>query len=85
MLGALMGTRLVSSAVKEPRIVMVVACLLLPVAALLLYGMDRIEERLPGKPQTSRDARTRPLRLIRGGADDVAHAQTERDRRLDAS
>jgi hypothetical protein len=85
MLDALRGTRLVLSAVKEPRIVIVVACLLLPAVALLLYGMDRIEERLPGKPQTPRDARARPLRLIRGGANDIAHAQTERGRRLDAS
>lgn len=84
MLGALMGTRLVSSAVKES-LVVVVACLLLPAVALLLYGMDRIEDRLPGKPQTPHHARGRHLRLIRGGADEAAHPPTERRRRPDAA
>ncbi|WP_418960364.1 hypothetical protein [Streptomyces tritici] len=41
-----------------------VAVLLLPVMGLLLYGMDRIEDWLPGRPRTARHARGRHLRLV---------------------
>ncbi|MFH8797295.1 hypothetical protein [Streptomyces sp. NPDC017941] len=48
----------------------VVACLLLPLVGLLLYGMDRIEERLlrGASPEADapRHARRRHLRLVRG-------------------
>ncbi|WP_037703170.1 hypothetical protein [Streptomyces aureocirculatus] len=49
----------------------VVACLLLPLVGLLLYGMDRIEERLmrgsAPEADAPRHARRRHLRLVRGG------------------
>ncbi|MGW4567053.1 hypothetical protein ACWEN3_33205 [Streptomyces sp. NPDC004561] len=45
----------------------IVACLLLPMAALVLYGMDRVEDWLTRTPQPSRHARHRHLRLIQGG------------------
>ncbi|GAB1340229.1 hypothetical protein ACE1SV_68190 [Streptomyces sp. E-15] len=45
----------------------VVACLLLPVVAVLLYGMDRVEDWLTRAPQRPRHAQPRHLRLIQGG------------------
>lgn len=46
----------------------IVACLLLPAVAALLYGMDRVEDWLTRGPQSARrHARTRHLRLIPGG------------------
>ncbi|MEU6093075.1 hypothetical protein ABZ865_41265 [Streptomyces sp. NPDC047085] len=44
--------------------VIAVAVLLLPVLALLLYGMDRIEDWLSGRPGVARHARGRHLRLV---------------------
>ncbi|MDG9709570.1 MULTISPECIES: hypothetical protein [Streptomyces] len=41
-----------------------VAVLLLPALGLLLYGMDRIEDWLPGRPRAARHARGRHLRLV---------------------
>ncbi|MFF3517768.1 hypothetical protein [Streptomyces sp. NPDC002573] len=41
-----------------------VAVLLLPLLGLLLYGMDRIEDRLRGSPRGARHARRRHLRLV---------------------
>ncbi|MFF8595218.1 hypothetical protein ACF061_27995 [Streptomyces sp. NPDC015220] len=52
---------------REPATVVIVACLLLPSVALLLYGMDRIENRLTRTPQRPRHAHPRHLRLIQGG------------------
>ncbi|MFC8433351.1 hypothetical protein [Streptomyces sp. NPDC057253] len=43
-----------------------VAVLLLPMLGLLLYGMDRLEDRLFARPDRGRHARGR-LRLIHGG------------------
>ncbi|GGS93536.1 hypothetical protein GCM10010206_65320 [Streptomyces cinerochromogenes] len=45
----------------------IVACLLLPLVALALYGMDRVEDWLTRTPRSSRHARPRHLRLIHGG------------------
>ncbi|MDN3262272.1 hypothetical protein QWJ26_21180 [Streptomyces sp. CSDS2] len=50
----------------------IVACLLLPVVGLLLYGMDRVEDWLTRPPQPprrlpARHGAARHLRLIRGG------------------
>ncbi|MER6735740.1 hypothetical protein [Streptomyces puniciscabiei] len=45
----------------------IVACLLLPMVALVLYGMDRVEDWLTRASQPSRRARGRHLRLIQGG------------------
>ncbi|MFI8966039.1 hypothetical protein ACIGO8_28455 [Streptomyces sp. NPDC053493] len=43
----------------------VVAVLLLPVLGLMLYAMDRIEDRLTGPPpKPARHARERHLRLV---------------------
>ncbi|MET7543715.1 hypothetical protein ACFVY1_42770 [Streptomyces sp. NPDC058293] len=42
----------------------VVAVLLLPMAVLLLYVMDRLEEQLFSKPLKGRHARGHRLRLI---------------------
>ncbi|GAA2730872.1 hypothetical protein [Streptomyces nogalater] len=45
----------------------IVACLLLPVVGLLLYGMDRVEDWLTRSPRPPRHGAPRHLRLIRGG------------------
>ncbi|MER6693157.1 hypothetical protein [Streptomyces minutiscleroticus] len=45
----------------------IIAVLLLPVLGLLLYGMDRFEDRLFREPTAPRHARGRHLRLIVGG------------------
>ncbi|MFE4824763.1 hypothetical protein ACFRFU_52235 [Streptomyces sp. NPDC056704] len=45
----------------------IVACLLLPMVALVLYGMDRVEDWLTRTSQPSHRARRRHLRLIQGG------------------
>ncbi|MFD5876259.1 hypothetical protein [Streptomyces sp. NPDC060322] len=45
-----------------------VAVLIVPALALLLYGMDRFEDRLFGRP-TARHARGRHLRLVDGTGD----------------
>ncbi|MER6455966.1 hypothetical protein ABT270_25700 [Streptomyces sp900105245] len=45
----------------------IVACLLLPMAAVVLYGMDRLEDWLTRTPPTPRHARHRHLRLVQGG------------------
>ncbi|GGR66930.1 MULTISPECIES: hypothetical protein [Streptomyces] len=50
----------------------IVACLLLPVVGLLLYGMDRVEDWLTRPPRpprhgAARHGAARHLRLIRGG------------------
>ncbi|GAA2549010.1 hypothetical protein ACFW2V_01395 [Streptomyces sp. NPDC058947] len=41
-----------------------VAVLLLPALGVLLYAMDRIEDRLSGRPRAARHARKRHLRLV---------------------
>ncbi|MFG2308664.1 hypothetical protein ACGFS9_08230 [Streptomyces sp. NPDC048566] len=54
----------------------VVALLLLPAQGVLLYAMDRLEDRFltaqdpPGRP--ARHARPRHLRLVRGAASDTS-------------
>ncbi|MGW1605265.1 hypothetical protein [Streptomyces eurythermus] len=62
----------------------IVACLLLPVVGLLLYGMDRVEDWLtrPRRPRhvAARHAAARHLRLIRGGGQG-AGARTRTGRR----
>ncbi|MGW2231521.1 hypothetical protein [Streptomyces formicae] len=64
----------------------VVACVLLPGLALLLYAMDRVEERLLSQRQGPRHARTRHLRLIRGGAHGTVHSEPRgHGRRRDAA
>ncbi|MEU0335400.1 hypothetical protein [Streptomyces sp. NPDC006193] len=45
----------------------IVACLLLPVVGVLLYGMDRVEDWLSRSPKRPRHAGGRHLRLIQGG------------------
>ncbi|MFI1105774.1 hypothetical protein [Streptomyces melanogenes] len=58
----------------------IVACLLLPVVAVLLYGMDRVEDWLIRAPRSARPAHTRHLRLIPGGkAGPADRAQTGRE------
>jgi hypothetical protein len=67
--------------------VIAVAVSLLPALGVLLYAMDRIEDRLSARSSAPRHARGRHLRLIRGGAP----SRTERgpaegpERRLDAA
>ncbi|MGW2492111.1 hypothetical protein ACWCV9_33515 [Streptomyces sp. NPDC001606] len=66
-----------SVAVREPETVVIVACLLLPVVAVLLYGMDRVEDWLSRTPRPPRHSRTRHLRLIEGGRQgSLTHPQT---------
>ncbi|WP_329599470.1 hypothetical protein OIE43_38545 [Streptomyces pseudovenezuelae] len=64
-----------------------VAVSLLPALGVLLYAMDRVEDRLSAGSSAPRHARGRHLRLIRGGAP----SRTEpgpaagSERRLDAA
>lgn len=41
---------------------------LLPALGVLLYAMDRLEDRLSAGPPTPRHAKGRHLRLVRGAA-----------------
>ncbi|MFF6879617.1 hypothetical protein ACFY9S_30525 [Streptomyces sp. NPDC012474] len=41
-----------------------VAVLLLPALGVLLFVMDRVEDRLSGRPPSARHARKRHLRLV---------------------
>lgn len=52
-----------------------VASLLLPALSVLLYAMDRVEDRLSAGPPTARHARRRHLRLVH----DTDASATERD------
>ncbi|MET7480140.1 hypothetical protein ABZT17_38095 [Streptomyces sp. NPDC005648] len=64
-----------------------VAVSLLPVMSLLLYSMDRIEDRLRGEPRPARRARIRHLRLVHSTSRPPAgHDRPGRSgRRLDAA
>ncbi|MER7897847.1 hypothetical protein ABTX62_17515 [Streptomyces sp. NPDC096046] len=42
----------------------IVALLLLPALGVLLYVMDRVEDRLSARPSAARHARRRHLRLV---------------------
>ncbi|GGS40013.1 hypothetical protein AB0E75_14840 [Streptomyces griseoviridis] len=67
----------------------VVAVLLLPLLGLLLYGMDRLEDRLfgrPSAPSPARHGRRRHLRLIGGTAAGRRHRRpAAASRRADAA
>ncbi|GAA2504930.1 hypothetical protein GCM10010276_56200 [Streptomyces longisporus] len=54
----------------------VVAVLLLPMLGLLLYGMDRLEDRLLGEPRETRPARVHRLRLVHGVSPSSADRRT---------
>ncbi|MER5820848.1 hypothetical protein ABT086_00630 [Streptomyces mirabilis] len=56
----------------------VVAVLLLPLLGLLLYGMDRVEDRLTARPTEPRHAGGRRLRLLPGGREHTAHHAARR-------
>jgi hypothetical protein len=75
-----------SRAVKGETVILV-ACLLLPVLAALLYTMSRIEEWLARTAQPPRHARRRHLYLIPGGKQDAStrRRSSRRHRRLDAA
>ncbi|POX42338.1 hypothetical protein [Streptomyces sp. Ru72] len=45
----------------------IVSSLLLPLVAVLLYGMNRVEDWLTRTPQPPRHAHPRHLHLIQGG------------------
>ncbi|WP_405724734.1 hypothetical protein OG885_01610 [Streptomyces sp. NBC_00028] len=63
----------------------IVAVLLMPMLGLLLYGMDRLEERLFDKPQDARPAHGRHrLRLIHGASEPSADQRTA-GRHVDAA
>ncbi|MFD7056460.1 hypothetical protein ACFWBS_53945 [Streptomyces mirabilis] len=55
-----------------------VAVLLLPLLGLLLYGMDRVEDRLAARPPEPRHAGRR-LRLILGGRQHTPHPAARRE------
>ncbi|MEK0099878.1 hypothetical protein WDA79_15570 [Streptomyces sp. A475] len=57
---------------KEAGVVIVVAVLLLPMLGLLLYGVDRLEERLFSKQLRARHARGHRLRLIQSTSQPAA-------------
>ncbi|WP_181796571.1 hypothetical protein [Streptomyces sp. WELS2] len=68
----------------------IVACLLLPVVGLLLYGMDRVEDwltRAPRPPRRAgaRHAAARHLRLIRGGGQEAGATAHSGGRSSDAA
>ncbi|OAR26256.1 hypothetical protein A8W25_12535 [Streptomyces sp. ERV7] len=63
----------------------IVACLLLPAVAALLYGMDRVEDWLTHVPRPPRHARTRHLRLIHGGKEGPVTRSQTAGRRSDAA
>ncbi|MDQ0604761.1 hypothetical protein QF037_009106 [Streptomyces canus] len=62
-----------------------VAALLLPVLGLLLYGMDRIEDRMTGKRPVPRHARRRHLRLIHSSTSQPRRRADRSSRHLDAA
>ncbi|MEU7469915.1 hypothetical protein AB0A94_15470 [Streptomyces sp. NPDC044984] len=64
-----------------------IACLLLPIMAALLYTMSRIEEWLVRTARPPRHARRRHLHLIPGGRQGHGARRTHgrRHRRLDAA
>ncbi|CAL9662125.1 hypothetical protein [Streptomyces sp. Tu 3180] len=64
-----------------------VACRLSPVMAVLLYTMSRIEEWLARTAQPPRHARRRHPHLIPGGRQEAGSRRTNhrRHRRLDAA
>ncbi|MFI8194113.1 hypothetical protein ACIF8T_36140 [Streptomyces sp. NPDC085946] len=64
-----------------------IACLLLPAMAVLLYSMSRIEEWLARTAQPPRHARRRRLYLISGGRQHAGTRRTNnrRHRRFDAA
>ena len=66
---------------------LLIACLLLPVMAVLLYTASRIEEWLARTVQPPRHARRRHLHLIPGGRQQAGTRRTDdrRHRRLDAA
>ncbi|MEU1710916.1 hypothetical protein ABZ478_37455 [Streptomyces sp. NPDC005706] len=63
----------------------IVACLLLPVAAFVLYGMNRIEDWLTRTPQPARHAQPWHLRLIPGGKQETLVPAQASHRRSDAA
>ncbi|ROP48032.1 hypothetical protein [Streptomyces sp. PanSC9] len=63
----------------------IVACLLLPMAAVLLYAMDRLEDWLNRTPQPPRHARHGHLRLIDGGRQETLTPAQAGRRNADAA
>ncbi|MEU4654079.1 hypothetical protein AB0G32_09065 [Streptomyces sp. NPDC023723] len=67
----------------------VVAVLLLPALGLVLFGMDRLEDRLfgpPRQPSPVRHGRRRHLRLVGGTATEHRHRRAGAEgRRTDAA
>ncbi|MFH9403544.1 hypothetical protein [Streptomyces sp. NPDC017638] len=63
----------------------VVACLLLPIAGLLLYGMDRVEDWLTRSPRRARHAAAGRLRVIRGGGRKAGSPARDGRRSADAA
>ncbi|NUP18199.1 MAG: hypothetical protein HOZ81_19355 [Streptomyces sp.] len=62
----------------------IVAVLLIPMLGLLLYGMDRLEERLFDKPQDRPAHGRHRLRLIHGASQSPAGRRTA-GRHVDAA
>ncbi|WP_033308828.1 hypothetical protein RFN58_41375 [Streptomyces iakyrus] len=59
-----------------------VAVLLLPALGVLLFVMDRVEDRLSARPSAARHARKRHLRLVHdAGPPRSGHTPTRRSRR----
>ncbi|MEU6621502.1 hypothetical protein ABZ926_12085 [Streptomyces litmocidini] len=61
-----------------------VAVLLLPVMGLMLYGLDRIEDRVLGRTRRARHAAGRHLRLVQD-TDRRSRPDTRRGRHRDAA
>ncbi|MEU7061552.1 hypothetical protein [Streptomyces sp. NPDC046197] len=59
----------------------IIACLLPPMTAFVLYGMDRVEDWQTRAPQPPHRARHRHLRLIQGGGQEsVRRPQADQER-----
>ncbi|MFF4213718.1 hypothetical protein ACFYZE_31110 [Streptomyces sp. NPDC001796] len=63
----------------------IVSYLLLPLVAVLLYGMNRLEDWLTRTPQPPRHAHPRHLRLIQGGRQGLLTYPRASRRRPDAA
>ncbi|WP_333737347.1 hypothetical protein [Streptomyces sp. IBSBF 2806] len=64
-----------------------VAVLLLPALGVLLYAMDRIENRLSASPSAARDACKRHLRLVRNAGPSATERSpaAQNGRRIEAA
>jgi len=78
-------TRLDVAGREGTRVVIAVAVSLLPALGVLLYAMDRIEDRLSARSSAPRHARGRHLRLVRGAGSPRAERRSAERRSAEGS